>query len=235
MKAIRIELFQQTANYKVETSYALKHSYPLPTYSAVIGMIHAACGFTEYHPMKVSVQGKSASSQVDLNTAYFFGGGKYEEDRHQLKVRNSRKTGYIGITRGLSKTQILNDVELIIHIVPEHEEDYELILKGLQNPRVFLSLGRYEDLVRIDSIKEVNLKLLDDDPEFGFYGCAYIPLHNINEPTQGTVYKINKKFSYNKKGRRIWDTIVDVLYSNQEYGLKEIYEDSENQNLAVFA
>ena len=53
MKAIRIELSQQTANYKVETSYALKHSYPLPTYSAVIGMVHAACGFTDYHPERV--------------------------------------------------------------------------------------------------------------------------------------------------------------------------------------
>lgn len=241
MKAIRIELSQQTANYKVETSYALKHSYPLPTYSAVIGMVHAACGFTDYHPMKVSIQGKSASSHVDINTAYFFGGGEYEEPepgkrtRHQFKVKRYKKPGYIGITKGLSNIQILNDVELILHIVPEDKEDYETILTGLIDPKVFLSLGRHEDLVRIDSVKEVELQLLEDDPEFGFYGYAYIPLKNVDEIIRGTVYKINKEFSYNKKGHRVWNTIVDVVYSNQETGLNNIYEDPENRDLAVFA
>jgi len=57
-KAIRIKCSQQLANYRKPTSFLIKESYPLPPYSTVIGMIHVACGFTEYHPMDISIQGK---------------------------------------------------------------------------------------------------------------------------------------------------------------------------------
>lgn len=44
-KAVRIIAYQNMASYRVPSSLAIKESYPLPPYSSVIGMVHAACGF----------------------------------------------------------------------------------------------------------------------------------------------------------------------------------------------
>lgn len=72
MKGIRIEAYQNLVNYKKPTSFQLKESYPLPPYSTVIGMVHAACGFTSYVPMQVSIQGKYHAKVNDLWTRYEF-------------------------------------------------------------------------------------------------------------------------------------------------------------------
>lgn len=58
MKALRIVLTQTTANYAKEETVDIKMTYPLPPYSTIIGAIHEACGFKEYVPMDISVQGK---------------------------------------------------------------------------------------------------------------------------------------------------------------------------------
>lgn len=61
MKAIRIHLKQSSANYRREETVNCRMTYPLPPYSTVIGAIHKACGYTEYHPMRLSIQGKYGS------------------------------------------------------------------------------------------------------------------------------------------------------------------------------
>lgn len=55
MKAIKLHCFQNLVNYKKPSSFIIKETYPLPPYSTVIGMIHAACGFKRYHRMKLSI------------------------------------------------------------------------------------------------------------------------------------------------------------------------------------
>ena len=57
-KIVRIVLTQKIANYRKEETIDNKMTYPLPPFSTVIGALHKACGYTEYHPMDVSVQGK---------------------------------------------------------------------------------------------------------------------------------------------------------------------------------
>ena len=67
MKAIKLRLYQNMANYKVATSFQLKETYPLPPYSTVIGMVHSLCDFKEYHPMKISISGNYFSKVNDLS------------------------------------------------------------------------------------------------------------------------------------------------------------------------
>ncbi|MFR9019471.1 MAG: CRISPR-associated protein Cas5, partial [Fusobacterium sp.] len=111
MKAIRLKIFQNLVNYKLPTSFQLKETYPLPPYSTVIGMVHNACEFTEYVPMKVSVQGKYHSKVNDLMTRYEFKPGmNFDKSRHQLNVDG------FGIGRGVSTVELLSEVELLIHI-----------------------------------------------------------------------------------------------------------------------
>ena len=65
-KAVRLCLYQNLVNYKKPTSFQLKESYPLPPPSTVIGMVHFACGYSEYEPMDVSIQGNFNSRVYDL-------------------------------------------------------------------------------------------------------------------------------------------------------------------------
>ncbi|EUJ32650.1 CRISPR-associated protein Cas5 [Listeria cornellensis] len=116
MKAIRIKLWQDLVNYKKPTSFQLKETYPLPPYSTVIGMVHTMCGFTSYHPMEISIQGKYFSKVNDLYTRYEFKNGmRYDEKRHQLKV------GDYGVGRGIATAELLVDVELLLHVIPEDQ------------------------------------------------------------------------------------------------------------------
>ena len=65
-KAIRVICKQELVNYKKPTSLLIKETYPLPPYSTVIGMIHKACDFQEYHDMQISIQGKIGAHISDM-------------------------------------------------------------------------------------------------------------------------------------------------------------------------
>ena len=51
-RAIRLDCFQNLVNYRKPSSFIIKETYPLPPYSTVSGMIHAACGFKELELME---------------------------------------------------------------------------------------------------------------------------------------------------------------------------------------
>jgi len=72
MRALRIVLTQNKAHYRKEESLQNKMTYPLPPFSTVIGAIHAACGFKEYHPMDLSIQGNYQSLSQQPYTGHAF-------------------------------------------------------------------------------------------------------------------------------------------------------------------
>lgn len=227
MKAIRIKIEQELVNYKVPTSFQLKETYPLPPYSTVIGMVHNACGYTEYQEMKVSIQGKYHSKVNDLFTRYEFKPElKYEKGRHQLET-----SGY-GVGRGISTTELLTEVELLIHIIPENQELAEEIAEGIRNPREFISLGRREDLAIVREVKivEVEEKKGKDLENRDTGYSAYIPseeaekinFDNQNEGIEntGTRYLLNKNYKIENFGTvkspkefRVWNK-KEVIYSS---------------------
>ena len=203
MKAIRLKIFQNLVNYKLPTSFQLKETYPLPPYSTVIGMVHNACEFTEYVPMRVSVQGKYHSKVNDLMTRYEFKPGmNFDKSRHQLNVNG------FGIGRGVSTVELLSEVELLIHIVPENQELVEEICEKLTYPHEYLSLGRREDLIifgELPKIVEVKETELEEDLSIKNNYSAYIPIEVLKEEAvkigskegvkiSGTVYKLTKDY-----------------------------------------
>jgi CRISPR-associated protein Cas5t len=182
-------------------------SYQLPPYSTVIGFVHNMCGFAEYHPMKVSIQGDHTTMISDLYTRYFFG-ASYDKERHNLKVENSAGK-YDGITRGLGSNELLVEVMLVLHILPEKEEDFEAVLSGLKAPKIYPSLGRYEDILRIDDISVVEI-VPTKHPNLLF--DAYIPKKitskrtNIDECSRYTLNKVYR-LSDEKSPIRIWEKV----------------------------
>lgn len=236
MRAIRIKAYQNLVNYRKPTSFQLKESYPLPPYSTVIGMVHAACGFTEYVSMQVSIQGNYHSKVNDLWTRYEFSGATYEEGRHQLKATTRDHKDY-GINRGVSTTELLVDVNLVIHLVIEDEIKYKEILQKLKQPLNYLSLGRHEDLIQINEVVEVTLseERLEEDTTLKY--DLYVPTNLIRKDFKqlGTVYRLNKDYTRVKVSKdkeiRQWNT-VEVFHipsskRNQLYARTKVLKDED--------
>ena len=204
MKSVRLKLKQNLVNYKLPTSFQLKETYPLPPYSTVIGMVHNTCNYIEYKPMKISVQGKYHSKVNDLATRYEFKNGMtFDASRHQIKV------GEYGISRGVSNVELLSDVELVIHIVPEDENLIEEIFNAFKAPREYISLGRREDLVVVDEVKIVEIseeRIKDENLRIDRDYRAYVPVEIIDKKKvfvegsvdtiqyKGTMYNLTKDY-----------------------------------------
>lgn len=88
MKAIRLHLKQNSANYRREETINCRMTYPLPPYSTVIGAIHKACGYTDYHDMKVSIQGKYGSLKTRLFKDNCFLNSLQNDRNTLVKLRN---------------------------------------------------------------------------------------------------------------------------------------------------
>lgn len=232
MKIIRLKLYQNLANYKKPTSFQLKETYPLPAYSTVIGMIHKACGFVEYQDMDISIGGTYFSKVNDLATRYEFACSAYEVGRHQLyTLRDNKK---LGINRGVSTIECLVDVNLIIHIKPKDESLIDVIFHKLRKPDVYLSLGRHEDIVKIESVEIVDLVEEKLFREINLDYDMYIPKAYVEGVSkEGTRYIINKnyvlsKISHNKYVRK-WNK-VEVLHAsckNAVYGDTKLFVTKE--------
>ncbi len=221
MKAIKVKAFQQMPSYRKPTSFAIKESYPLPPYSTIIGMVHAACGFEDYVDMEVSVQGLHYAVVNDLYIRYEFGNAtKFEEGRHTLNAN-----GY-GIVRGAGNIELLGDVQLILHVKPEDENMLGAIKNGLLYPKNYLALGRWEDLLRIDEVEEVQLfeEELEDEEELTY--DTYIPVdmevHNYHGSREivGTYYYLNKKYTKDQNGFRKWDKKIKVRHASKNSTIK---------------
>lgn len=234
MKGIRVELEQIFASYCIPGSFQLRETYPLPPYSTVIGMVHNACGFTEYVDMDVSVQGGFASicneiyKRYEFTPFYKYEPPKKNRERHQAYyIHNGVK---YGITIGIGHIELLTDVHLLLHIVPKDQSMVEKIYQGILYPKEFLSIGRSEDTVRINSVEVVDIieKTLSKKEELK--NNAYIPLNYNIMNNIGTVYRLNKKYTPTPKGTRRWDVQVEALYAPKDMELTigtKVYKDSK--------
>lgn len=232
LKAIRLKLFQQMPNYRKPSSFTVKESFPLPPYSTVIGMVHSACGFEEYHPMRVSIQGNHASDIADIETQYVFGEtyNEKEASANCYKILNKSNPKGDKLIKGIKSIQFLTDVELCIHIVPENLEDLETIYNGLLNPKEFISLGRREDIARIDEVEKVDLAEPSKRPIYLKYAsyCPYDYMKDIqSKDTIGTIYKVPKVFDTTSKLRK-WKEVVSARYLPKNIKVHHLILKNEN-------
>ena len=234
MKAIKLKLYQNMVNYKVPTSFQLKESYPLPPYSTVIGMVHSLCDFKEYKPMKISISGNYFSKVNNLYT------------RHEFNNSDN-------VIKGPATIELLVDVNLTIHIIPEDqsEEFLNMIFEAFKYPREYPSLGRREDIVLIKDVKivDVEKKKLEKDLSNGEDNFAYIPVNFIQEKLvnygdkksgmniYGTRYELTKNYTSDNIGTedkpqmiRFWKK-EEVIYSSNIKGFKrrEVPVDTDNE------
>lgn len=202
-KAIRIECFQNLVNYRKPSSFIIKESYPLPPYSTVLGMIHKACGYQsgDFHPMKISIQGHNSGSVSELYTRYSFSfDTKYEEGRHNICIKEKDKS--YGAFKGVAHVELICNNHMIIHVVPA-EEDFDTVYQSLNNPPVYLALGRHEDILDIRAVKIVSLRSVE---EAAIKNDIYIPVESDIDigNRSATIYTLTKEYEITKQGLRRW-------------------------------
>ncbi len=207
LKILKIKLFQETACYKKPFAFKVAETYPLPPYSTVIGMFHKIIGAKsgEYFPMNLSIQGEYESIFSNYQNLRMYKG----------------KGQVTAMPRNVH--QLLN-VNLVIHMKAEDsvvDKIYNNIIQGKET----FTLGRNEDLVRVDDIKIIAEPKMTEGNIINRYD-AYIPVYLEDEIT-GINYRLNTTYIIEKDLRK-WDK-VDVKYveKHSQQGLEEVLQDEE--------
>lgn len=203
MRALKLKLFQETACYKKPFAFKISETYPLPPYSTVSGMLHKLIKAKEYVPFKISIQGIHESIINNYQTTYFY----KEKDVTSMPMNN----------------HMLLNVKLIVHVLAE-DSDLQKVYDNFSELDEFLSLGRKEDLLRIDEVKYVDVMehLIDPDneeddilSEFRLKYPVYICKDKLPCELRGINYRLNNYYYDSKDEFRHWNK-VNTLYIEKD-------------------
>ncbi|MBS5909964.1 MAG: type I-B CRISPR-associated protein Cas5b [Paenibacillus macerans] len=201
MNALRLKLYQQTACYKKPYAFKVAETYPLPPHSTVKGMVHAILEAGELIPMQISIQGNYDTLVTDYQTHYFFKTEKTDEFALTVDGLGIDRE-FQDITTMPIYSHMLYDVNLLIHI---HAEDdvLERLEQRVHEGNVHLSLGRWEDLVRVDACERV--ELVNTEEEIILQQNAFVPIGLLG-PTEHFPYRLNWTYRI-VDGVRVWDKL----------------------------
>ena len=204
MEALRLELFQEMACYKKPFAFKVGETYPLPPYSTVKGMLHALLGATEYVPMRLSIQGSYETKFADYQRHYFFKATDVSEFPLVMDGLNLAVSWKHMTTMPIYVHLLLN-VKLVIHVSASGSV-LDALTDGIRRG-VPISLGRWEDLVRIDHVERVHLRPAAQDITSPY--DMYLPLQADVEDMdyiRGIPFRLNWKYEI-RHGVRQWQRI----------------------------
>ncbi len=214
MKILKLKIYQETACYKKPFATKVAETYPLPPYSTVIGMFHKILQAKpgQYFTMNISIQGDYESIFSNYQNLRMYKG----KDKVTSMPRNIH--------------QLLN-VNLIIHVEAQDEiidKIYYNITRGAQT----FTLGRNEDLVRIDDVKI--LTNIQDVQEVEIVNNCYIPKWAANN-IDGINYRLNSTYQIKDEIRQ-WNK-VDVKYveKNTNQGIYEAKQDEDGDYIYFYS
>lgn len=203
MKAVRVKLYQPFANYRPHYSFQVRHSYPLPPPSAVIGLIHRVLGMKSGETYKnegesikgidVAILGKYGGIAWDYQ---WFLSPQENEDNNILFTSSNSPLKGVKFKQIPVKVQLLTDVELLLYVKIDfnlyeketknevkqklnwknEEEALEHIKKAFLKPAETPYLGRAEDLVIIEDVKIVELEFQEVETLKDY--STWVPLRN---------------------------------------------------------
>ena len=168
---IRLEIYQETAHFRIPTIGNPYLTYPLPPPSTVYGFLRFITDYESINPenTKLSIQGN-------------FEGISIEKEQLLLETKKEIKTNII-------PTQKLHQCRWIIHIKSPLFE--EKIIEALGNSSKILRLGRKEDMI-IDifvktGLEELNFNRREDeyDKKLKIY-----KKWQQNEDSEGSLFKM---------------------------------------------
>lgn len=220
MQLLRIKLFQETVCYLKPMAFKVGETYPLAPFSTVKGMIHAVLKAREYLPMRLSIQGLSESLVVDYQKKYMFKMRKKEIPivpslvGLDLRVELDSQV----VTTMPMYQHLLFNMEHVIHIDADNDVLQRLFveLSSLKTP---LSLGRWEDVVRIDEVSFVKVRHGYTNKSVNDQFRLLPEKNDFSEVINKTVYRLPKKYDI-IEGQRQWSYVDVFLLPAHELSVK---------------
>lgn len=191
------------------------HTYhktlPLPPKTTVAGLIGAALGLSPQvvndewlkpARFQVGIVGKANGKANDLWQIR-----KYEGKRMKAFEKGEEPTPYK--TAVIVRELLFGSTFYLYFFLPE-AADKDLLLKGIQSPAWALSLGREDELIRIEQLKEVELNVVD----------SHFFKHTVIKYPEG--YELDKDFMEESAGKNLMASAptaqrIPTSFSNPGY------------------
>jgi CRISPR-associated protein Cas5t len=212
MSVLRLELYQEFACYRKPLTFNFWETYPLPPLSTVKGFFHNVLRAKEYVPARYSIQGSFESLFLDMQIMNKFARKDAKKDVNVDEIRKNDHSTEHGkkLTKSPLYVANLYGVNLIIYIESDlhHLEKFKENLLAHEHP----SLGRKEDLVRVDSADFVELTEIDlFEDEYLLKNGIYLSKEKAKEiEVSGINYRMRFRYEI-IDGIRYFDR-KDVVY-----------------------
>lgn len=245
MRALRIIIAQSKAHYRKEETVDNKMTYPLPPFSTVIGAIHRACNFREYHPMDLSIQGTYSSLIKQPYTDYCFL-DRIEGDRGilvKMKNQNLFNSGFEIVAKSKKTTGNNFIKKITIDIVNEVLLDEYISLKKIEEEiekfkkeRIYKVLSLVK--LRKKSLTQKKKKIDKNSVEYKVYVERGKEIEELEKKIDGK-FKEFEKFNFTDKisfyqalttSLKYYEVLHDVKLiihiTSEEEGLLETIQDN---------
>lgn len=188
-------------------------------------MLHKVLDAEQLIPFSLSIQGDYETLIVDYRKTYFVKKNTVNMPIIFDGLAVDAPT-FSDMTSMPLYTHMLYNVDLVFHVTAEEPILEELYLK-FQHLDFHPSLGRHEDLLRIDEVKMVELQELDLLAEAELKHSMYIPAAKVDETelSSGVPYVLN--WTYNvKNGIRDWHKIPVVYFEKGKLINDDLMDDT---------
>lgn len=150
IKAVRIVCHGLSNGFRTPLSQSVQDSLSLPTPTQLIGLLGAASGTSRfglsdlYSKFKVGVVGTYKTRFQDLTKVLKYASGG--------KIKNPTNPTSLLIRENLF------DSDFTIWYLPQSDISVEYVKNSFLNPKYALSLGRDDEIIRIDEVRVVELR-----------------------------------------------------------------------------
>lgn len=182
VKVLRLKIYQPHAHYGVPYTFTIKHTYPIPPYSTVIGLMCNVLGVKSAgeKPEEYIIDDLFIDFKSFADGLYVAICGNFETITRDLvwfrKLNVEKGKGKIDRFVDLVprhpgkqipvKVDVLEDVRLLIYVAHEREDVVERLKEVFKNPKNrnhHLHLGRSEDWIVYDGDPEESIVVLGED------------------------------------------------------------------------
>jgi len=163
MKFLRIKCSGCMNSFRQPDYHTYHKTLPLPPKTTVAGMIGSALGVSpdsineewlQNNRFQMGVVGKNNGKANDLWQIR-----KYDTKQIGAFQNGAESTPY---KTAVIVRELLYASEFTFYLHFENEKDFELVFAKLQNPEWAISLGREDELILVQEIKQMNLEEIAD-------------------------------------------------------------------------
>lgn len=154
IEGVRINCFGISNGFRTPLSQSVQDTLPLPAPTQLLGLLGAAAGISRlsmpemYSKFRVGVIGTSQAMYQDLTKIVkYAANGMVKNPENPISL--------------LMRENLFNS-EFTIWYIPNGDIDVTHVADFFRNPKFALSLGRDDEIIRIDQVSVVHLKEIEE-------------------------------------------------------------------------